>query len=219
MSEPETPTPPVPREPVPEPVPEVVDSTANDTAVDHEIARKTRRSLLVGGLATLAGGGIWEWLRTRRIENGVPWPLRLALRTDEELSRDYFRQARLARTFSPGDIQELRENGDVGLDDDVSPDWRLVVEGAGQPLTLTMDDIKNLPKVEQIIQFKCIEGWSYVWKFGGARFRDFAQKYAPGHHRSQFLRGARDARPRILRRTGLGFGDASANLALLRNER
>jgi len=180
MSEPETPAPPVPQEAVSEPAPEPVDSTANDAAVDREIARKTRRSLFVGGLAAVAGGGIWEWLRTRRNEDGVPWPLRLALRTDEELSRDYFRPARLARTFGPGDIEELRENGDIGLDEDVSPDWKLVVEGAGQPLTLAMDDLKTLPKVEQITQFKCIEGWSHVWKFGGVRFRDFAQKYAPG---------------------------------------
>ena len=89
MSEPETPTPQVPVEPAaaPEPAPEPIDSSANDAAVDREIARKTRRSLLVGGLAALAGGGIWEWLRTRRNEDGVHWPLRLALRTDEELSR------------------------------------------------------------------------------------------------------------------------------------
>jgi hypothetical protein len=182
MSEPETPTPQVPVEPAaaPEPAPEPIDSSANDAAVDREIARKTRRSLFVGGLAALAGGGVWEWLRTRRNEEGVPWPLRLALRTDEELSRDYFKQARLARTFSAGDVEELRENGDIGLDDDVSPDWKLVVEGVGQPLTLTMDDLKALPKVEQITQFKCIEGWSHVWKFGGVRFRDFARKYAPG---------------------------------------
>jgi DMSO/TMAO reductase YedYZ molybdopterin-dependent catalytic subunit len=159
------------------------DDNSLDRAVDLEMAAKTRRSLLVGGLATLAGLGGWEWLRTRRPDDGVIWPLRLALGADEELSRDYFRTTRLARTFAPADVEKPRENGDFGLDDDVDPDWKLTVEGAsapGQPLSLTLDQIKALPKVEMITQLNCIEGWSRVLKWGGVRFRDFARKYAPG---------------------------------------
>lgn len=151
----------------------------DESAVDREMARLTRRSLLIGGAAALAGAGAWEWLRTRRLDEGVPWPLRLGLRADEQLSRDYFRESRLTRTFPPSAIDEPRQNGDIGLDDDVDPNRKLTVEGAAQPLALTMDEIKTLPKVEMITELKCIEGWSRVIKWGGVRFRDFAAKYAP----------------------------------------
>src|SRR5436305_8876486 len=118
-----------------------------DDSVDRQIARKRRRSLLAGGLATLAGAGAWEWLRSRRSADGIPWPLRMAHETNEELSRDYFRPARLARTFSSSDVEEPRQNGDIGLDDDVDPSWKLTVDGAaatGQPLSLAFDEINTL---------------------------------------------------------------------------
>ncbi len=143
------------------------------------MSRRTRRSLLAGGVAALAGAGAWEWLRSRRPDEGVAWPLRIALRADEQLTRDYFSPARLARTFTPADIQDPRENGDIGLDEDVDPNWTLNVAGAGQPFTVALDQIKALPKFETIVELKCIEGWTRILKWGGVRFRDFAAKYAP----------------------------------------
>src|ERR1051326_3774394 len=170
------------RSEAPTPVPENEPPPApeEDDTVDREISRKTRRSLLVGGLATLAGLGGWEWLRSRRPDDGVPWPLRLGLSANEALSRDYFRDTRLARTFDPSDVEEPRQNGDIGLDDDVDPNWKLTVDtgsALSQPLSLTLGEIKALPKVEMITQLNCIEGWSRVLKWGGVRFRDFASKY------------------------------------------
>jgi len=182
MSEPEPIAPDTPSETPPAEAPAGAPEP-EDNAVDRKIARKTRRSLLVGGLASLAGLGGWEWLRSRRPDDGTPWPLRLALGVNEELSRDYFRDTRLARTFSPSDVEEPRQNGDIGLDDDVDPNWKLTVDGAspaGQSLSLTLEEVKALPKVEMITQLNCIEGWSRILKWGGVRFRDFAGKYAPG---------------------------------------
>jgi DMSO/TMAO reductase YedYZ molybdopterin-dependent catalytic subunit len=152
----------------------------SDLDVERQMARMTRRSLLVGGVAALAGAGAWEWLRTRRLDDGVPWPLRIGLRANEQLSRDYFRDARLTRTFAAWDIDEPRQNGDIGLDDDVAPDWKLNVEGAGEPFSVGMDQIKALRKVEMITELKCIEGWSRILKWGGVPFRDFTARYAPG---------------------------------------
>lgn len=188
MSDPKQIAPEMPVEAPPDaPAPEAEDQAAREVeaanrAVDHEISRRTRRSLLVGGIASLAGFGAWEWLRTRRSADGIPWPLRTALGVDEQLSRDYYRDTRLVRTFAPSDIEEPRENGDIGLEDDVDPDWKLTVDGAsplGRPLSLTLDELKSLPKVEMITQLNCIEGWSRILKWGGVRFRDFARKYAP----------------------------------------
>ncbi len=46
-------------------------------------------------------------------------------------------------------------------------------------LLLTLDDIKSLPRVEMTTELKCIEGWSVVVNWTGARFSDFIDKFQP----------------------------------------
>jgi hypothetical protein len=46
-------------------------------------------------------------------------------------------------------------------------------------VALTLDAIKALPRVEMVTEMKCIEGWSTVVQWAGARFADFVAKYAP----------------------------------------
>jgi len=46
-------------------------------------------------------------------------------------------------------------------------------------LILTLDEIKQLPHVEMTTELKCIEGWSQIVNWTGARFSDFAAKFAP----------------------------------------
>ena len=46
-------------------------------------------------------------------------------------------------------------------------------------LLLTMDDLLQLPKVEMVTEFKCIEGWSSVTHWGGVRLRDLLEAYPP----------------------------------------
>src|SRR5580700_4825864 len=101
----------------------------SDFEVKREIARRTRRSLFTGGLAGLAGAGVWKWMSTRRPDDDLQWPLRIGLKVNEQVSRDLF-QPRMARTFSDGDVQPARLNGDVGLEGEVT-DWKLTVTGAG----------------------------------------------------------------------------------------
>src|SRR5437762_916179 len=83
-----------------------------------------------------------------------------------------------------------RENGDLGLSDDFDPaEWTLSVMGttaapqdsdAEEPsLELTLRDIKALPRVEMVTELKCIEGWSQVVHWAGARLADFVAKYPP----------------------------------------
>ncbi|HEV2448346.1 MAG TPA: molybdopterin-dependent oxidoreductase [Candidatus Sulfopaludibacter sp.] len=152
----------------------------SDRDVQREMGRRTRRSLLTGGLAALVGGGVWEWIRTRREDDSEAWPLRAALRIDEQLWRDYSRDTRLARTFPRSAVEQPRYNGGEGMEGPVGADWKLAVEGMTDsgPLSLGMEDIRALPKVEMVTQLKCIEGWSRVIHWGGARFRDFVAKHA-----------------------------------------
>ena len=46
-------------------------------------------------------------------------------------------------------------------------------------LLLTMDDIRRLPRVEMTTELKCIEGWSTIVTWAGARLADFASTYQP----------------------------------------
>jgi hypothetical protein len=46
-------------------------------------------------------------------------------------------------------------------------------------LLLAMDDLKKLPKVELITEFKCIEGWSQVRQWAGYRLRDLLEAHPP----------------------------------------
>jgi hypothetical protein len=51
--------------------------------------------------------------------------------------------------------------------------------GATPGIVLRIDDLRRLPYVEQITQFKCVEGWSQIVRWGGVRFSDFMRAYPP----------------------------------------
>jgi len=143
---------------------------------EQELSRRTRRSFLAGGIAAAAGFGAWEWIRNSSYDDGIPRPLRRAEEADDAFSRVLFSETRLAKTFDASEIGEARVNGDEGLAGEPAPDWKLEVEGASP---ITLDQIKALPKVEQITQFKCIEGWDYIMKWSGAKLSDFAAAHGP----------------------------------------
>jgi hypothetical protein len=58
-------------------------------------------------------------------------------------------------------------------------------------LLLTIEDIKKLPHVAMVTEFKCIEGWSEIVHWGGARFRDFLVAYPPHVGDNEDLRSAK----------------------------
>jgi thiosulfate reductase cytochrome b subunit len=58
--------------------------------------------------------------------------------------------------------------------------WSLRVEGLVEnPVTLSYNDIRKLPKHEQITQHYCIQGWSGVAKWGGVRMSDILDIVRP----------------------------------------
>lgn len=77
-------------------------------------------------------------------------------------------------------VKTPRVNGDVGLDEDFfdAATWKLqVVKTTGDTLFVSLDDIKKLPKIDVVYNFKCIEGWSQITWWSGVRFSDFLQHY------------------------------------------
>jgi DMSO/TMAO reductase YedYZ molybdopterin-dependent catalytic subunit len=146
----------------------------NDDALRRESRRLTRRSFTVGAAAAVAGLAGWGWLRTRSTEDGIPWPFRRMLSFNERLSQAYFREGRLSPNFSQEEAAEPRVNGELGLPDKVvEKDWRLNVAGSGADELLTLSSIKYLPRYEMVTELKCIEGWSTVVGWAGARLADF----------------------------------------------
>ena len=168
--------------------PDVDEIAAWNRQVKRRMTMRTRRTFLTGGAAALIAFGGWHWLMTRRDESGVPWPLRQALNVNGELARDFYKPTRLApdlgSSVSRGKATlSTRINGDIGLDNPIDPaSWRLSVAGLAnhdEPVDLTLDAIKKLPRTEMTIEFKCIEGWSVVTQWAGARFSDFMAAYPP----------------------------------------
>ena len=151
--------------------------------VRRRMRHKTRRGFLGLGAGMLAGLGAFEWLTSRQEIDDLPWPFRKTLEVNEQLARDYLTTGRLAPTFPADRVSPDRENGDVGLDDDVDvATWKLQVEGLAShdvPLLLDLDAIKKLPRMEMITEFKCIEGWSVIVQWAGARFTDFMKTFPP----------------------------------------
>lgn len=161
---------------------------ANEPILSDEEARQriqtiSRRSFLWGAAATGAGFAGWRWLYSRPTQDGIPWPFRRALEFNEGLSHAYFRDSRLAPVFPRKSVSTPMTNGDIGMSDDFSSDdWQLTVDGleSGKTLTLTLEDLKQLPHVESMItELKCIEGWSVVVEWAGVRLADFIAKYPP----------------------------------------
>ena len=152
----------------------------NDEDVERELRGRSRRGFLTAGVSALVGFGAWEWLRSRPKIDGVEWPLRRTLELNESLSEKYFRTARLTPTFARSAISPERINGGLGLNPVFDPStWRLRIEGAGQPASLSLADIKALPRREMITEFRCIEGWSIVVQWAGARLSDLMQAVPP----------------------------------------
>lgn len=174
------------------------DAERQSPACDAEaqMRQMTRRSFAVGGVASLLGLGAWYWLRTRSTDASIPWPLRHVLGFNARLAQGYFRDTRLAPTFSLDRAREPRVNGVIGLDEPFdAAHWSLRVETPKEKPAkeFSLKQIKALPRVEMVTELKCIEGWSEVVYWAGARFVDFLKEYRLGTHSGEAPDPARRA--------------------------
>ena len=73
-----------------------------------------------------------------------------------------------------------RAGGQVGVQQTIAIPVAPASDTTRTPgIVLSMSDLRKLPYAEQVTQFKCIEGWSQITSFGGARFSDFLRAYPP----------------------------------------
>ena len=164
----------------------------NKLTPEQEMSRRTRRGFMALGAGAVVAAGGWEWLSAGYHPGGdIPGRLRTILGFNERVVRaTLFSDGHLVKTYPASAIGKLQENGSIGMDDDFEPDdWKLQVmpRGGGLPLALDLYDIRKLPRYEETIDFKCVEGWSVVTQFAGARFSDFTAKFAPGSEKASFV--------------------------------
>jgi DMSO/TMAO reductase YedYZ molybdopterin-dependent catalytic subunit len=157
---------------------------AHESAVEERLRQLTRRSFATGGIAALAATAGWWWLRSARTEDGIPWPLRRVLQFNARLAQTAFDPRRLSPTFDRALAKEPRVNGWLGLSEDLDLSrWRLEVLSSGpQPAairSLPLAAIHDLPRQEMVTEFKCVEGWSQIVHWTGARLADFVARF--GH--------------------------------------
>ncbi len=165
--------------------------TPGSIAPDAELRRRTRRGFVAIGVGAAAAIAGWEWLTSGSADDGdIPPHLRSILNFNERVVRGaVYDNSHLVKTYPASAVGNIKANGDIGLDDEVEDsDWRLqLVElGSDRPAAaLDLDAVRSLPRHEEIIDFKCVEGWSTVTQFAGARFSDFTAKFAPGSAKAQ----------------------------------
>lgn len=157
---------------------------------EEELARRTRRSFAALGVGAVAAVGGWVLLNREPLDDEIPRTLRSVLGFNEEVARAaFFSDRHLVKTFPASGIGKLIVNGEIGMDAPVDEAaWSLDLAslgGAGAKLNLA--DVRALPRYEQTFEFKCIEGWSTVTEFAGARLSDFTARFAPGSEKAAFV--------------------------------
>ena len=98
---------------------------------------------------------------------------------NERLTRKLLGAQGLAPTFPRDRAKEPKENGSIGLDDEVAG-WTLKIDAPGHPSrALSLDEVKALPRVEMTTELMCVEGWSEVVTWAGTPLRHIAPPDAP----------------------------------------
>ena len=177
---------------------------SNDEA-KRRMSSMSRRGFLIGGATAVFGYLGYGWLK--QPENFSVF--QKVLKFNEDLSQLYYSPKHLAPEFPKSRISTARVNGGEGMSDNFDPTtWKLQVTGVTNQnsypqyqaninyqgisqlasgaersplsgLLLTLDDVKRLPRVEMTTELKCIEGWSIIVNWVGARFSDFVAAYQP----------------------------------------
>jgi DMSO/TMAO reductase YedYZ molybdopterin-dependent catalytic subunit len=162
----------------------------NPLTPEQELARRSRRSFLALGAGTVGAVAGAAWIHSQMGADDIPPSLRAVLGVNESVVRTtLYSDKHLIRTYPPSAIGRIKVNGEIGMEEPIDQAaWCLdLVALGGEPRQLAIGDIKSLPRYEEIIDFKCVEGWSTVTQFAGARISDFTAKFAPGSEKAAYV--------------------------------
>ncbi|KRB85858.1 molybdopterin-binding protein [Sphingomonas sp. Root710] len=140
----------------------------------------TRRGL-IGSLAAGAGGLLLSGCNRINVNPGVRSLLQSAEGLTMRAQRIIADRGDLAREFTAADLSPVfRANGTrqpAGADYEAHrlgrfADWRLTIDGlVARPLSLSMAQIRAMPRRTQITRHDCVEGWSAIGQWTGAPLR------------------------------------------------
>ena len=156
-----------------------------ETWTEAKVKRRTLIAFAVYAAAGATGIGAWKYFRALPdTENGLSGTARKILSFDENVNNLIFGPQNLAPTYPKSmAAKSPRVNSGIGIDNDiVLSEWRLELldPNTNQTQSLTIDDIKALPKQEIIFDFKCVEGWNEIVHYGGVKLSDVMKKYNIG---------------------------------------
>lgn len=137
-----------------------------------------RRGLLAGAGSALLGFTLAGCDQVSR-NPGVRATLARAEGLTQAAQRLILSRNALAREFTPADISpDFRANGSLRpagtayqtLVANNFADWRLEIGGlVERPLSLSLEDLRARPARTQITRHDCVEGWSSIGQWTGAR--------------------------------------------------
>jgi DMSO/TMAO reductase YedYZ molybdopterin-dependent catalytic subunit len=140
----------------------------------------TRRQLMIGGGAAIAGGSGLAVAASMAKRYGLIPPDGGGLYGPGETltyaAQRLLTRHSLAREFAPSQItktpfaNEVAPLGDAfkRLQDGGFADWRLALDGlVKRPATFSLAELKSLPQRRQITHLACEEGWSYIAEWIG----------------------------------------------------
>jgi hypothetical protein len=150
-----------------------------------QLVKRTIITFTVFILSIASGIGGWFLLMKQPLDGGIrggiQQPLRDVLNKNEKLFSGTFNSSQLVKEYpKQAAVKQARVNGDVGLDEEFfdAASWQLIVlRQNGDTLRISLDEIKQLPKVDVIHNFKCIEGWSEITHWSGVRMMDFIEHF------------------------------------------
>jgi len=149
--------------------------------------RRKRRRFLARAFGALATAGLAGCQKLSTSE----WFPRV-LGVAEPLSEGAFKlvgRRAMAQEFTPADLSPtFRSNGTDQPDTDAYralaaggfADWRLVVDGlVATPTSYSLADLHAMPSRTQITRHDCVEGWSAIGQWKGARLSAILAAAAP----------------------------------------
>ncbi|HLJ79168.1 MAG TPA: molybdopterin-dependent oxidoreductase [Acidobacteriaceae bacterium] len=168
-------------------------TTQNPTQSPAESpTRISRRKLITGGLATVAGAsGLWTADRLARRYGLIPPDHRGFFGAGETLTYAAQRLLTvhsLAREFPRSMISKAPFANEVAPPNAAFKahqangfrDWRLVVDGmVAHPLSLSLSDLRSMPSRSQITEVVCEEGWSYIAEWIGTPLHEVLREAEP----------------------------------------
>ena len=143
---------------------------------------RSRRAFLGAAALGAAGALGFHRVQNRPADESIPDVLRAGLDWNARVWGRLQRESADARTFPLDERRSLRVNGRIGLaDEPVAPDYELELLGVGgrRIATIAPDDVRALDARRITWEHKCIEGWSTIVSWTGARFTDVLDRWAP----------------------------------------